>query len=68
MGDPELWRQSYQEHRQILKAISSSDPDFAEQETVRIIRRFSGETIDLLAKLRRTVTPASNKRRLVQVG
>jgi len=52
MDDRERWLKSYEEHGQILKAIRSGDPDHAEREMVRIVQKFSQDTVDLLRKLR----------------
>jgi DNA-binding GntR family transcriptional regulator len=50
VADPEQWSKSYEEHRRILKALQSRDPDFAEQEVRTIIQSFSEQTVGFLCE------------------
>ena len=59
MDDPDRWRRSYDEHKRILQAVRSGNPDFAEREVAAMIRCFSAETVDLLAKERELRTAVS---------
>jgi DNA-binding GntR family transcriptional regulator len=52
MDDPHRWRRSYEEHKKILQAVRTGDPDVAEREVAAMIQCFSAETVDLLAKQR----------------
>jgi DNA-binding GntR family transcriptional regulator len=51
-ADPEQWAKSYEEHRRILNALRSGDPDFAEREVATIIKFFSEQTVDFLREQR----------------
>src|SRR5262249_8980154 len=60
MGDPKLWQESSEEHKEILDAIKSGDPEYAGRKMGEIIQRFGNQTIDLLDKLRGSgITPES---------
>jgi DNA-binding GntR family transcriptional regulator len=48
VADPEQWSKSYEEHRRILKALQSGDPDFAEDEVGTIVKLFSEQTVGFL--------------------
>jgi DNA-binding GntR family transcriptional regulator len=47
-SDPEKWARSIEQHRQILDAIRSGDPFFAEHQVDRAIKRFAVGTKDVL--------------------
>jgi DNA-binding GntR family transcriptional regulator len=48
-SDPKRWGKSYEEHRQILKAIRTGDPNTAERQVWKSIQNFSEETASFLA-------------------
>ena len=52
MDDPERWQRSYEEHKRILQAVRSGDPEVAAREMAAMIQCFSAETVDLLAEQR----------------
>lgn len=47
-SDSEEWARSIEQHRQILDAIRSGDPFFAEHQVARAIKRFAVGTKDIL--------------------
>ena len=59
MDDPDRWHRSYEEHRKILQAVRSGNPDVAAGEMAAMIQCFSSETVDLLAKQRELRTAPS---------
>jgi DNA-binding GntR family transcriptional regulator len=65
MANPNRWRKSYEEHRHILQAISSGNPDLAEREVAKSIQKFSVETVDLLGKLRGLGSAVADRSKLV---
>jgi DNA-binding GntR family transcriptional regulator len=45
----EVWRKSVEEHRQMLAALKTGDPELAAREVAQMIARFSDELLPLLA-------------------
>lgn len=51
-GDPDQWHKSYEDHKQMLRAIRTGDPDVAEREVTKMVHHFAEGTIGLLGKQR----------------
>jgi DNA-binding GntR family transcriptional regulator len=56
IGDPE---RGCGDHRAILEAVRSGDPELAQREMVAMIRHFSRETVGLLSKRQESRTETS---------
>ncbi|MEW5974188.1 MAG: GntR family transcriptional regulator [Acidobacteriota bacterium] len=50
MDEPERWKQSVVEHGQIVACLREGDPDFAEAFLAKAVRKFAGDTHDVLIR------------------
>lgn len=50
MDNPERWNRSVDEHKQLLEALRTGDPDFAEAHLARTFRKFASDTFEVLTQ------------------
>ncbi len=58
--DPRYWETSVEEHEQMVEALRSGDPEFAEHQFAQTIRKFFSETHSLLHKEKMALLSAAN--------